>query len=45
VELFADDGLTTMTQIFFPYAPLTKLHFHKQVAAAITNIQVRYLKQ
>lgn len=45
VELFADDGLTTMTQIFFPYAPFTKLHFHKQVAAAITNIQVRYLRQ
>lgn len=44
VELFADDGLTSMTQIFFPHAPLQKLHIHQQGITAVKKMQVRYFK-
>ncbi len=38
VELFADDGLTVMTDIFFPNGPMTKLYIKSVDGIAIKNI-------
>ncbi|MGN6181388.1 MAG: glycoside hydrolase family 32 protein [Mucilaginibacter sp.] len=43
VELFADNGLTVMTSVFFPHQPLNKLTISTD-GGLIKNIQVRKLE-
>lgn len=39
VELFADQGLTTMTQIFFPDSPFTNIHIESVEGFKIKSLQ------
>jgi fructan beta-fructosidase len=44
VELFADDGLTVMTAIFFPNKPYNKIRIHTPEKAAIKKLEYISLK-
>jgi fructan beta-fructosidase len=44
VELFADDGLTVMTSIFFPNKPYNKIHIQSVDTAAINKLAYIPLK-
>jgi fructan beta-fructosidase len=44
VELFADSGLTTMTQIFFPNSPLTDIKIESTAGFKIDTLQFKSLK-
>ena len=44
VELFADGGLTTMTQIFFPTTPFTDLKIESTGGFKIDSLRFRMLK-
>ncbi|QEC72705.1 glycoside hydrolase family 32 protein [Arachidicoccus ginsenosidivorans] len=45
VELFADDGLTTMTSIIFPHAPLNKIKINTtQKNLAIKKVKLKRLE-
>lgn len=39
VELFADDGLTVMTSIFFPHNPYTKIHLRSAGGVVIKKLE------
>jgi fructan beta-fructosidase len=44
VELFADDGLSVMTEIFFPSTPYNKINIHSAGKLVITQIKYSALK-
>ncbi len=44
VELFADDGLTVMTEIFFPNKPYNQIHIQSPENAVIKKIEYINLK-
>ena len=44
IELFADDGLTTMTEIFFPTKPYSKILLHREGKAVIKKLEYIKLK-
>ena len=44
VELFADSGLSTMTQIFFPNSPLTDIKIESTAGFKIDTLQFKSLK-
>ncbi|MBL7742355.1 MAG: glycoside hydrolase family 32 protein [Chitinophagaceae bacterium] len=44
-ELFADDGLTVMTQLFFPHAPFTKITIQSAEGAVIKKLEYSVLKE
>jgi fructan beta-fructosidase len=44
VELFADNGLTVMTSIFFPHKPFTKLQIQNNKGAIMKNLILLPLK-
>jgi len=44
VELFADDGLTAMTDIFFPHKPFNHLQIQNNSGATIKNLKLLPLK-
>lgn len=44
VELFADKGLTVMTDIFFPDSPMTDLHIKSVSGIKIENLKYSVLK-
>ena len=44
VELFADGGLTTMTQIFFPTTPFTDIKIESSAELKIDSLQFKALK-
>ena len=44
VELFADDGLTAMTAIFFPNKPYNQIHIQSTENAVIKNMEYINLK-
>lgn len=44
-ELFADDGLTVMTQIFFPHNPFTKITIQSAEGAVIKKLEYSVLKE
>jgi len=44
VELFADNGLTTMTQIFFPNTPFTNIQIESQAGLTIDTLKFTSLK-
>ena len=44
VELFADNGLTTMTQIFFPNTPFTNIQIESQAGLTIDTLKFSLLK-
>ncbi len=44
VELFADDGLTVMTAIFFPNKPYNQIHIQSTENAVIKNMEYINLK-
>ena len=45
VELFADDGLTVMTEIFFPYKPYNKLQLQSTEKVVFKKIEYAALKK
>ena len=45
VELFADDGLTVMTAIFFPNRPYNQIHIQSTENAVIKNMEYINLKR
>ena len=44
VELFADDGLTVMTEIFFPTKPFDQIHLQSQEDATFKKVEYWQLK-
>ncbi len=44
VELFADDGLTNMTEIFFPSKPYDQIHFQSAQSLIIKKLEYVRLK-
>lgn len=44
VELFADNGLTVMTDIFFPEKPMNKLYLKSATGITVSNITYKTLK-
>ena len=44
IELFADNGMTTMTQIFFPNSPFTNIKIESGAGFKIDTLQFRTLK-
>ncbi|MCR8558846.1 glycoside hydrolase family 32 protein [Mucilaginibacter sp. BJC16-A38] len=44
IELFADDGLTVMTSVFFPTQPFNQLHLKKSKGVIIKNLKLLPLK-
>jgi len=44
VELFADDGLTVMTEVFFPNKPYNKIHLQSPDNAVIKKLEYINLK-
>lgn len=44
VELFADDGLTVMTAIFFPNKPYNQIHIQSSDNALIKKLEYINLK-
>ena len=44
IELFADKGMTTMTQIFFPNTPFTNLRIESAGGFKIDTLQFKTLK-
>ena len=44
IELFADDGLTTMTEIFFPTKPYSKILLQREGKAVIKKLEYIKLK-
>jgi fructan beta-fructosidase len=43
-ELFADDGLTVMTEIFFPSKPYNQVHIQTQGRAVFKKIEYAALQ-
>jgi fructan beta-fructosidase len=43
VELFADNGLTVMTEIFFPSQPFNKISFRSSANASIKELSYQKL--
>ncbi len=43
VELFADNGLTVMTSVFFPHKPFTQLQIQNTQGAVIKNLKLSAL--
>ena len=39
VELFADDGLTVMTEIFFPNKPYNQIHIQSPESVLIKKLE------
>jgi fructan beta-fructosidase len=39
VEIFADDGLTVMTSVFFPNQPYNKIHVQSTDAVIIKKLE------
>ena len=44
IELFADEGLTTMTEIFFPDSPFNIMHMSTAAGAAFRSLMIRTLQ-
>lgn len=44
VELFADDGLSVMTEIFFPNKPYNQLHLEASTGMIINKLEYRRIK-
>jgi len=44
IELFADDGLTVMTSIFFPSKPYSQIHVQSNSGAVINKLEYSRLK-
>ena len=44
VELFADDGLTIMTEIFFPAKPYNQIHLLSDEKVLVTKLRYAALK-
>jgi fructan beta-fructosidase len=44
VELFADNGLTVMTDIFFPETPMSKLYIKSATGTTIEGLEYTVLK-
>jgi fructan beta-fructosidase len=44
VELFADDGLTVMTELFFPNKPYNQIHIQSADGILIKKLEYKKLK-